>query len=116
MSGDQAAMQAYMRQRLATPGLLEPGNIDLNNRPIVRNPDGTISTVRSMGVNLDGREVLLPTVSPDGRILSPDEAVALYRQTGQHLGMFDTPEHSSAYAQQLHEDQARQYLPQAGVP
>jgi len=31
-------------------------------------------------------------------------------------GIFDTPENSNAYAQRLHEDQARQYLPQAGQP
>jgi len=113
---DQAAMQAYVRQRLASPGMVEPGNIDLNKRPVVRNPDGSISTVRSMGVNIDGREVLLPTVSPDGRLLQPEEAIDLYRRTGQHLGMFDTPENSNAYAQKLHEDQARQYVPQQGNP
>lgn len=109
-------MQAYVKQRITHPGMLEPGNIDLNARPVVKNPDGSISTVRSMGVNMDGREVLIPTVSPDGQILDPDAAVELYRRTGQHLGMFDTPDNSNAYAQRLHEDQARQYVPQQGPP
>jgi len=109
-------MQAYVKQRITHPGMLEPGNIDLNARPVVKNPDGSISTVRSMGVNMDGREVLIPTVSPDGQILDPDAAIELYRRTGQHLGMFDTPDNSNAYAQRLHEDQARQYVPQQGPP
>lgn len=87
-------------------GQLEPGNIDLKNRPHVKNPDGTTSTVRSISVGIDGQEVLIPTVSPDGRVVSDDEAVALYRQTGAHLGKFDTPANATAYAQQFHNDYA----------
>jgi hypothetical protein len=90
-------------------GMIEPGNIDLNARPIVENQNGSYSTVLSRGFNVDGREVLLPTVSDDGRILTDDEAVEQYRRTGKHLGIFDTAANSTAYAENLHEDQDRQY-------
>jgi hypoxanthine-guanine phosphoribosyltransferase len=88
-------------------GMLEAGNIDLTNRPRVKNSDGSISTVRSMGVNIGGKEVLIPTVSEDGRIMTDDEAVQAYRRTGRHLGMFSTPEAATRYAEQLHNDQAK---------
>lgn len=97
---------------LATPapaGLAEKGNIDLTARPVVKNDDGSISTVRSMSFNEDGVEILIPTVSPDGKILSDDDAIKLYEQTGQHLGKFQTAQQADAYAEELHKQQERMY-------
>jgi hypothetical protein len=95
----------------APAGLLTPGTIDLARRPVVRNPDGSISTVRSMSANFGNGEVLIPTVSDDGRMLSEEDAIDLYQRTGQHLGIFDTPDNATSYAQRLHEDQDRMYTP-----
>lgn len=90
------------------PGLLEPGNLDLNARPTVQNPDGSISTVRSITVGFDDGYYLLPTVIGD-RIVSNDEAIAHFRQTHEHLGKFASQDDADNYAQQLHEQQGSQY-------
>jgi len=86
-------------------GQVEPGNIDLYDRPKVPNPNGGTSTVYSASFNIDGDEVLLP-LADDGRILSEDEAVERYRRTGRHLGRFLDPASATAYAEQLHRDYA----------
>lgn len=103
-------------------GMLESGNINLFNQPKVQNPDGSVSTVDSLSVNLDGKEVLLPTVTPDGRHFAGtddqrvEQAIAEFQKTGRHLGKFDTPEAATAFAAKLHEDYAAGTFDQAPIP
>jgi hypothetical protein len=92
--------------------LLVPGNLDLFSRPRVQTPEGT-ATVRSMSFGTDKGEVLVPTVHPEGRIMSDEEAKQRYRDTGEHLGIFKTPEAATAYAQWLH-GQQESLLPKTG--
>lgn len=96
-------------------GMTQVGNIDINARPVVKNKDGSISTVRSMSVNFGNGEVLIPTVAEDGsRILSNEEAIQQYKRTGKNLGTFRTPEEATAYAESLHNQQADSYGNSAG--
>ncbi len=94
-------------QSSVTP--VEPGNIDLDSRPVVKNKDGSVSTVRSMSVNIAGKEVLIPTVSEDGKVLSAQGAVEQYKKTGKHLGVFGSPAAATRYAKDLHRQQSQLY-------
>lgn len=89
----------------ATEGVLEPGNIDLRRRPVVRNRDGSVSMARSFSVAKDGREYLIPTVSDEGRLLSDQEAIARFEKTGRHLGAFRTAQDAVEYADKLDREQ-----------
>lgn len=91
-------------------GLRTQGNLDLNMRPQVRNPDGSISTVRTITITTPHGAILLPTVI-NGQVVSNEDAIAYWQQTGQHLGIFDTEDNANAYAQALHQAQAQEYVP-----
>lgn len=96
-----------------TPGMIEPGNINLDNRQTVKNADGSTSTERSFSVNIDGKEVLLPLVI-GGKVVSEQQAIAHFKKTRQHLGVFKDPQSANAYAQSLHQRQGQRYASQDG--
>jgi hypothetical protein len=78
----------------------------LEQKP-VQNDDGSISTVRTIGVEDQGKEVNIPTVPAEGgRVMSDAEARQRYVETGKHLGKFDTVEQAGAAAEKLHQDEA----------
>lgn len=90
------------------PGLLTTGTLDLLHRPIVVDPDGGYSTVRSITIDDGGVFVLLPTVIGN-RIVGNQEAINHYTATGDHLGKFSTEIAADTYAITLHEEQAEVY-------
>lgn len=82
------------------------GNIDILNRPEMKNKDGSVSTIKSMSFYDDqtGKEVLIPTIKIiDGvpEQMSEEEAINWYYGTGEHLGMFDTPEEATAMGKKI---------------
>lgn len=92
----------------APKGLVKVGNIKIHERPIVKNSDGTMSTVRSISIGTDEGEVLIPTVV-GGKVVSNDEAIAHYKSSGEQLGIFDNEDDANAYAETLHEEQDVEY-------
>ena len=91
------------------------GNIDLTNRPVLINEDNTISTVDTITIGVDGKQVVIPTIDYDekgnAKKLTTKEAEARYYKTGEHLGVFDSVEEADEYAQSLHIDQDLYYAP-----
>lgn len=82
-----------------------PGNIDLTTRPIVTNPDGSKSTVRSIIIGEDNIYVVIPTVV--GNSVVPNaQAVNYYKTTGLHLGKFGKLSDAETYSRNLHDLQA----------
>lgn len=105
--------QIEVGSAMGVPYVMEGRNIDVEALPQVQNRipgEGGISTVRSMGVNMDGAETLIPTVI-EGQLAPTAEqaerdAINYYRRTGKHLGKYATPAASENAAQLLHEREA----------
>jgi len=89
------------------------GNIDINNRKVLRNNDNSISTESSMSFSPGGKqEVLIPTII-NGKRVTKDQAISHYFMSGKHLGEFDLTavkrEGVDSYAKKLHERQGKFY-------
>lgn len=98
-------------------GMVQEGNLPIWNRPTVQNIDGSHSSEYSTSFDEDGKEVLVPTVV-NGKFLTPDgkkppegsdaekkmfnAAFQHYKDTGENLGKFSSPDAADAYAETLH--------------
>jgi hypothetical protein len=100
-----------LRGKPSIPGMVFPGNINVEDRPNIANPDGSHSSAFSMSSEIDGKEVLYPGVG-DGttypaRKLTPKEALDQYRKTKKMFGVFKDAPSANAYARFLHQDQEK---------
>lgn len=59
------------------------------NRPSYTDKSGNKRSEYKMGINDNGKEVLIPTVV-NGRQLTPRQAINRYKKTGYHMGKFKT--------------------------
>jgi len=90
------------------PDLIEAGNIDLTKRPKVKNSDGSISTVLSIGIEMDGMHFLIPSVIGN-KVVSKEEAIAHFRKTNQHLGIYKSKQASEQAGKALSAQQKKDY-------
>ena len=87
-----------------TIGRYGKGNIDLNNRKVVQNEDGSISTEESITVTIDGRYWVIPTII-DGKRVSDQEAIDYANKNKKFLGKFDKLKDAEKYAEDVHKRQ-----------
>ena len=83
------------------------GNLPLDIRYRVKNPDGSISTVRTASIGTDQGEVVIPTVI-DGMVVSVEDAIRHFEQTGENFGTFANIDDANSFAEWLHNQHAAQ--------
>lgn len=117
---DMYLQQANNQYPMVYRGMVQPGNLDLYNRPVLNNADGSYSTTSSMSFNDGQYEVVVPTVAgtSTGQVvrLTPEQAMQRYFATGQHLGKFTDWQPADDYAQRIHEMQERAIAANRGQP
>lgn len=96
-------------------GMIEPGNLDPFHRKILHTSRNGYSTTLSFSIGTDKGETLIPQVV-EGKLLTKRQAIAHYMKTGQHLGIFDSPEAADNYATALHDTQAKVVEQNAQAP
>ena len=88
----------------------------LQGKTVFPQPDGSVSTVRTIGFNADGHEMVAPTIRVLGgepQQLTNREAIDLAMRQGDAV-KFDSIDEANAYSRALHEDHARRDLKYTG--
>ena len=99
-------------------GMLEGPNVDISEwQGDVQNSDGTVSTIKTISFNVDGIEIVVPTLTRTGRQMTESEAIEHYFSSGEHFGAFDSVKGATEYASSLSDmpRSKRKLLKQKGV-
>lgn len=83
------------------PKALKDPTLDFEIRNRVTNPDGSVSTIKTMSFNDGTGEILIPTVV-ENRLLSEEDAIRHYEETGESFGTYGSVEDADKMAQYLH--------------
>ena len=113
----------FPRGQVATQvGLIQPGNINLDDRKPTETSNGIVDTEFPMLVTeLDkddknyGKTVLIPTII-DGKAFSRSAAIRDYEKTGKHLGVFNSELAAGEYAEKLRARQEEAYKLESLAP
>lgn len=97
--GDQ--VEQRMKDPKNFPAMISPPNIPLRDRPVVKNPDGSSSTVSTITIEEDGKGILLPTII-NGKRVSEADAIQHFKDTGENMGVFKSEKDADDYDKQLH--------------
>jgi hypothetical protein len=88
--------------KIPVGALAQIAGLDLSGSgvPVIRNPDGSISTERTITIEVDGRHFVIPTIV-NGHQLSENQAVAAWRAgTNPEVGVFKDQKSADAFAVQ----------------
>jgi len=100
--------------------VIEPATYDpVTSGAYRKNPDGSVSTVKTATSEVDGNYMNYPTIqkSPSGNWVELPPAVALSNvlKSGQHLGVYDDEQEALDAAEQLHQSEAARLGLNAGL-
>jgi len=90
-------------------GLDYKGNIDLDNRKVVKEGNA-YKTENSITIGIDGKQIIIPTIV-NGKQVSEEDAIKHFKETGEQLGVYDTIEEADKAAQKIHLRQEKKYAP-----
>lgn len=78
---------------------MTPEQVATGGKPQVPQKDGTISTEKSIGIEMDGKYYVIPTIV-NGKSLTPEAAIAAFEQgTNKPLGEFKSEDEATAFAE-----------------
>lgn len=107
MRGNQRNLPVEETQPAKHPVEMAPKEAPLptqTGKPIVQNPDGSVSTERTITVEADGRHYLIPTII-DGKEVSKDEAIRQWRAgKNKAVGIYSSAQEAESAAEKRSRD------------